>query len=452
VFLFTLAIAVIAGIGFGLTPALSTARTDFVTALKDGWQTSLRGYRRFGLRNLFVVYQVAVSLMLLLVTGFVVIGYQRTTGIDPGFETADLYLLSLDPARDGYSAERSAELLQSLPPRLAGLPTVRALTLAERAPASDMVAIPNIRVSTGAGGDGGEQVQHSVVRQRIGANYFAALGVPLLQGREFTAYDQQASSSAGAAPERETPVVINQTAARELFGGDNPLGGRIRQDKESYIVIGVARDVSSGLMMAKPQPTVNLPLTADHFGGAQAVTLLIRGMAGADTITAVRNEVAAIDSNLTLFNVRPMSEHLDQFNVVIRWSTMMNGGVAVFGMILASIGLAGVTAHAVARRRKEIGIRMALGAGAGQVLRLVMKESVVLVAVGAVLGFAGAVGLARVFSAITAQLAQIFAVGTGDPLLVIGGPLLLVTLALLASYLPARRATRIDPLSALREE
>jgi ABC-type antimicrobial peptide transport system permease subunit len=146
-----------------------------------------------------------------------------------------------------------------------------------------------------------------------------------------------------------------------------------------------------------------------------------------------------------------MGEQVQQFDSLIRWSTVMNGGLGVFSLILAAIGLAGVTAQTVLRRRKEIGIRMALGARGGQVLRLVLKEGAALVLVGSVLGFAGAYGLARVFSAVTAQLAQILDMGTGDPLLLVGAPLLLAGLTMLACYLPARRSMRVDPVAALRE-
>jgi ABC-type antimicrobial peptide transport system permease subunit len=147
-----------------------------------------------------------------------------------------------------------------------------------------------------------------------------------------------------------------------------------------------------------------------------------------------------------------MNERLDQFNTIVRLAKSLYGGIGVFGLILACIGLAGVTAYAVARRRKEIGIRMALGARSSQVLRLVMKEGAVMVAIGSALGFAGAFLVSRALSSITYQLSQAFDKGTADPLLLIGAPLLLASLAMLACYLPARRSARIEPLAALRDE
>src|SRR4029079_11685309 len=173
---------------------------------------------------------------------------------------------------------------------------------------------------------------------------------------------------------------------------------------------------------------------------------------GSDAISALRSELASIDPHLTVFNTRTMSEQLGQMNTLIQLSSTFYGGIGVFSLILASIGLAGVTAYAVARRNKEIGIRMALGASQGQVVRLGMREGAALVMVGSVVGFAGAVLISRALSSMTAELARAFGASTGDPLLLIGAPLLLGGLAILACYIPARKATEVDPLTALRQQ
>jgi ABC-type antimicrobial peptide transport system permease subunit len=171
-----------------------------------------------------------------------------------------------------------------------------------------------------------------------------------------------------------------------------------------------------------------------------------------EAMAAVRAELAVIDPHLTVFNTRTMQDQIARMNSLIQLSSLLYGGIGLFGLVLASIGLAGVTAYAVTRRRKEIGIRMALGARQAQVLRLVLREGAALVAVGTVLGFVGALVISRALAALTAQLADAFGAGTGDPLLLLGAPLLLAGLALLACYLPARRATQIDPLAALRQQ
>jgi ABC-type antimicrobial peptide transport system permease subunit len=443
-------VSVLAGVGFGLAPAIVTARANIVGALK-GSGAPQRRYRRVGLRNLLVVYQVAGSLMLLLVTGYIVVGYQRSAGVDPGFETADLQLFSVDPPRDGYSVERSTALLDTLLQRVPEMTEVDSMTTADRAPFASPSVVPNARVSIEAGD--GVQNFHSVLRLRIGSNYFETLDVPILRGREFDTRDQLSTRSESTQA-RETPVIVNQTAASLLFADRNPLGQRIRQTDQSYVVVGISEDLKSAFLNAATVPTVFLPLTAESFAQSrpQGTTVVLRSRQGVDPIAAVRREVGVLEPDLTIFGARTMDDHVDQFNGYIRLTSVLNGGIGVFALILAAIGLAGVTTHAVARRRKEIGLRIALGARRSQVLQLVLKEGVVLVAVGSVLGFLGAFAFSRVFAALTAEFAQILAMGTGDPLLLIGAPLLLVTLALLACYLPARRATQVDPFLALKED
>ena len=463
VFVATLILAGIVGVAFGLMPALATTRPDVTPALKEGGLAAMRGYRRLGVRNLLVAYQVASSLMLLLIVGFLVLGYKRSSHVDPGFETASLYLIELDPAHDGYTPERSAKLMDLLPERLARLSAVRAVTLAEGTPFGDFVAVPNARFS--APRPAGE-VQRSVVRQRIGASYFATIGVPLARGREFTPQDLRASN----APDAVQPALVNQTGALELFGQQDPVGRRLRDLKtgKSYAITGVSRDLKPGFMSSRPVATVFVPLavdaqasaTTDAFavlttGGAAAApgaTIVFRGGSGSDAIGAVRAELESIDPNLTVFNTRTMTEQIGQMNSIIQLSSTFYGGMGVFGLILADIGLAGVTAYAVARRHKEIGIRMALGASPSQVVRLVMREGGALVAAGTVLGFAGSLMISRALSALTTEFARALDASIGDPLLLTGAPLLLAGLALLACYVPARKVTEIDPLAALRQE
>lgn len=446
VLLFAFAVSVVAGVGFGLAPALAITRTDVSAMLKQGALTPLRGYRRFGLRNLLVVYQVAASLALLLITGYIAFGYGQAARIDPGFDASNLTLYQLDPIHDGYSQPQIEALYEKLPDRLSKLTTVRAVALADAAPFGDLAAVaPNAHFSAPSPqGD----VLRDAIRQRIGMNYFATLGVPLLRGRELSDLDWQQTSG-------PVPVLLNQTAALALFGQDGPLGRTLHDEQHTYTVIGVARDIKSGFMMAKPVSTIFVPLKARsvHVSPAeQGATLVVRGRAGLDTIVDVRNTIASLDPDLTVFNVGSMNERLDQFNTIVRRASDIYAVIGIFGLILASIGLAGVTAYAVARRRKEIGIRMALGARSAQILRLVMKEGAVMVAVGSVLGFAGAFLVSRVLSSLTSQLAETLASSTHDPLLLIGAPLLLASIAMLACYLPARRSARIDPLAALRDE
>jgi macrolide transport system ATP-binding/permease protein len=448
---FTLAVSLAAGIGFGVAPAMVSVRTDIGPVLKQGAQAPLRGYNRFGLRNLFVVYQVAACLALLLVTAFMITGYQHVARLDPGVQVAGLDLFSIDPLRDGYSMERSRALFAKLPEELSRVNGVRAVALAGSSPFSNLATDqPNTRVSAPAGEGEGREVSSAVLRDRIGANYFATLGVPLVRGREFDRRDQDADTPPGIA----SPAIVNQSAARQLFGAGDPIGRTIREGAETYSVIGVARDVRSGSLPPKPVATVFLPLTADWFVRSRAprATILARGPGDQVTLGSVRDQLTSLHPDLTVFNVHTMREDLEKMNTFMQWSSAIYTVLAVFALLLACIGLGGVTAYAVAQRRKEIGIRMALGARSTQVRGLVLREETALVAIGTVLGFGCTSAIARAASSVTAQLASVFQTRTNDPLLVAGIPLLLAAVAFLACYLPARRATRIDPVSALREQ
>jgi ABC-type antimicrobial peptide transport system permease subunit len=200
--------------------------------------------------------------------------------------------------------------------------------------------------------------------------------------------------------------------------------------------------------------TVFLPLTANWFVRSRAprASVLVRGARSAATLAAVREELASLHPDLTVFNVQTMRENLDKMSAFMEWSSAIYVVLGLFSLLLACIGLGGVTAYAVAQRRKEIGIRMALGARGGQVRRLVLREGTALIGAGTLLGVACAAAIARAASSVTAQVASVLQARTDDPRLVVGAPLLLASLAMLACYLPARRATKIDPMSALREE
>jgi putative ABC transport system permease protein len=222
----------------------------------------------------------------------------------------------------------------------------------------------------------------------------------------------------------------------------------------------VVRDLRNDIGISRS--VIYIPLTRRNFARPPAggMTIMVRpdagmdaGMgAGTDALSGVRREIASIDPDLAIFNVRTLNEYLDLSRSSARFAVSTYGGIGVFGLVLAAIGLAGVTSYTVAQRRKEIGIRMALGARKWQALLLVLREGAALVSVGTVLGFLGAFAAAKILSALTNVFVDSLKVGTGDPRLLAGAPLLLATLAMLACYLPARRAAKIDPLKALREE
>ena len=443
---FVFALAILCGIGFSLVPALRVTKADVTPALKEGSALPLPGYRRLGLRNLLMVAQVTGSLMLLLITGFLVMGISKRSGIETKFDPHTMYLLSIDPVREGYTPEKAQALFDKLPERLKNAAAVRSVALAAQAPFS--IDEDNTIPLTAEDSRGAARVEIPAVEVTVGAGYFAALSEPMLAGREFTELDQWTQPDGSKA----LPVVLNESAARGFFGNGKAIGERIKDDKQSYEVVGVAPDLGNGIAIRKS--IIYLPLTQRNFRRPPAggMTVMVRSDAGTDALTAIRHEIASIDPNLIIFNVQALNDYLELTRSSTRFAVSTYGGIGAFGLVLAAVGLAGVTAYAVAQRRKEIGIRMALGARKGQVLQLVLREGTALVSVGTVLGFLGAFGLAKLLSALTNIFVESLKVGTNDPRLVIGAPLLLAMLAMLACYLPARRAARIDPLKALREE
>jgi ABC-type antimicrobial peptide transport system permease subunit len=294
----------------------------------------------------------------------------------------------------------------------------------------------------------GSRVQTTAVEEIVGAGYFAALSEPMLAGRDFIEPDQRIH-----ADRSETlPAIVNESAARGFFGNGNAIGERITDDNKTYEVVGVIRDLRNDIDISRS--VIYLPLTSGNFARAASggITVMVRSDAGTDGLDTIRRKIASIDPNLVVFNGRTLSQYLELSRSSERFAVNTYGGIGVFGLVLASVGLAGVTAYAVAQRRKEIGIRVALGARRAQVLLLVLREGMAIVSVGTVLGFLGAYALAKMLSSVTSVFVQSLMVGMDDLRLVIGAPLLLAGLAMLACYVPARRSSKIDPLKALRQE
>jgi ABC-type antimicrobial peptide transport system permease subunit len=273
----------------------------------------------------------------------------------------------------------------------------------------------------------------------------------MLVGREFADPDERGHKDGS----NTLPAVLNESAARGFFGNGNAIGKRVRDDQQSYEVVGVVRDLKD--VEGFTQSIIYLPFTSRDFARPPAggITILVRSDAGpveTDLLNSTRNQIALLDPNLNIFNMQTLSAYLDRSRSALRFSVQMYGGIGVFGLVLAAIGLAGVTAYSVAQRRKEIAIRTAVGASRAQVLGLVLREGAALVGVGTVLGFLGAIGLAKIVSSLANMFVDALRVGTNDPRLLVGAPLLLAAVALLACYVPARRSTQMDPLKALREE
>jgi len=385
--------------------------------------------------------------MLLLITGFLVMGITKMSDIQTKFDANTMYLLSIDPVRDGYSPEKTAALFEKLPERLKAAGAVRSLALAAQAPFS--IGSATAQLTAAEESRDRSRTVKLVAKETVGPGYFATLSEPMLAGREFGERDLRLETTA------ELPVVLNESAAHGLFGNGNAIGKRINEDQQSYDVVGVVGDLKSGIADDdQPASFMYLPLTRRDFASPPAggITIVVRSDAGKDALRGIRREIASLDPNLNVFDVRTLEEQLEMSRSAIRLALDMYAAMGVFGLILAAIGLAGVTSYAVARRRKEIGIRMALGARKAQVLRLVLREGATLVTVGTVLGFLGAMGLAKMLSSLASIFADSLNVATNDPRLLVGAPLLLASIAMFACYIPARMSAKIDPLKALREE
>jgi predicted permease len=443
----TFFISVLAGVGLGLLPALGVTRTDLAGGLKAHPGASLTRYRRFGLRNLFVVYQVTAAMALVVLMGFMIFGIQQGASRDPGFDTSGLSTFSIDPVRDGYAPEQAAALLAALRERLIERDSVEAVALMDRG-IFQQFGLSDTTVSIPAVGSSAAGATARVALHTVGPGFFAALGVPLLRGAEFSDLDFGARDVAGTV----LPAVINHTAA-ELLGDTDPLGRLIRLDEKVLQVTGVVRYGLPPPFRAAPAPTVFLPLTVPDLlrPRSQGIALVVRARAG-DWSERVRDELHAIDPRLTMFNARTIREQIDDLYNVVRYTTAVYAIVGLFALVLASVGLAGVTAHAAMRRRKEIGIRVALGARSRQILRLVMREGIIMALIGGAIGFGIAYGFARVLIAFSSQLGQAIVLSAADPAQLMAGPALLLVVIALACYLPARRSATADPLVTLREE
>jgi predicted permease len=467
VLLLTLAITAVAGFGFGLIPVIRVTKENLVPALNEGGTVLLSRFRRLTLRNVLMVAQVAGSLTLLVILGLLSLGIQTTLGIQAGFNPQGLYLVSLDPIRDGYSAHATAAFFQKVMERVKTLPSVRSATFTETIPIS--LGITGLRFSAPTSGPDNAQALHGALKYTVGIDYFDTTGIPIVQGRGFRSGDENNSSTA---------VVVSEELVREYWDGQNALGRRIQIENDEafppkimpgsmdyrpalpkgspriYEVVGVAGDVANDLLMSKKRPAVYFPMrNADISSpGLQGVTLIVRANAGGNVLQALRREISAVDGNVVPFDARSMHDHIADFISPLRSAAWTYGIMGIFGMVLASVGLAGMTAYSVVQRHREIGIRMALGARKGDVVRTVMKQGMLLIATGTVIGSGCAWAGSRMLSAMNSSVGQVTATNASDPIVLFGAPLLLGSVALLACYLPARKSTRIEPLLALREE
>jgi predicted permease len=438
VLLFTSLLAVATGVLFGLAPAIQASRPDVVPVLKNEIMPAGRGGRGLrgflSLRQLLVVAQMALSLVSLVAAGAFLQSLSRSERTDTGFEKMGVLVMNFNLGREGYSDERGQQFYEQAVERVAGLPGVRAAAIAQNPPLAGGL----LRSVFPEGQDTTTRDRILVQVNSVGVGYFEAIGIPLVRGRAF------ARTDASGMP---LVVVINETMAERFWPGEDAIGKRFKffGDDQFTTVVGIARNSKYNAVAEDPIPYIYQPMRQNYTPQA-TLHVGAAGDAGA-LASAVRREVQQIDPTLSVFNVRTLAEQVSDSLAPLRTNVVIMAAFGGLALLLASIGLYGVASYSVTQRTREIGVRIALGAGRGRVLGLILGQGLVLVGVGLVVGVLAALGLMSLVSPALAPN-----VNPRSPALLAATAAILSAVALIATSIPAHRAARLDPLRALRTE
>ena len=446
----TLAFSVFATLVAGLGPAWRTTRQDVLPDLKEQ-PAQQGGNRRLSMRNLLVVGQVALSLALLTAAGLFMRGALKAAVADPGFALDGGLVVRVDPALGGYDEARGRTVMRSILQRVRGTAGVRSASLASIVPFGEFQEGRLVqKAGTPKAAEGEPEAGVSATYVVVGTDYFETLRLPIARGRGFSAAEEEA---AGGTPN----AVIDEPLARQLFGGDDPIGQRIQYprrddwpDDGTLEIVGVVAGVRHDMFDKVPVPHVYVPFGRTYRGGMNIHVRLDSGSPAVEAamLGTLRREIRAVDASVPIVSMQSLRQHRD--NSIMLWA--VNSGArlfSVFGgvaLLLAVIGVYGVKSYVVSRRTREIGIRMALGATPGGVLWLVIREGLVLTLSGVGIGLVLSWAVARGVSGL------LYEVSAFDPIVFATAPLTLIAAAVLASYVPARRATRVRPVTALRAD
>ena len=436
--LFTAVVSLATGLIFGLAPAWHSSNPDVVPVLKGlPEMAQKRRLRRFTLRNSLVVAQVALSFTVLVCGGLFIKSFRKAQTMDPGFNNPNGLILSLSPQLVGYDNDQSRNFYRQLVERTRSLPGVDGAGMARLLPLGDSSNSNGPVLKEGETlprGSSGRTIMTNV----IGPGYFQTMQIPLMEGRDFDERDQ---------PKTQSVIVINQRMAEMLWPGESAVGKRIfigTESREPLEVVGVVKTGKYRALAEEPKPYIYYSMTQRRPGNMSLVvrsSVDPRGLVG-----AIRKEVQTLDRNVPVSGVKTMSDHLTYALWAPNMAASFSLAFGVLAVLLSAVGLYSVMAYVVSQRTREVGIRMALGAERSHVLKMITKQGMWLAGVGVVIGLLLALALVRVLSAL---LIGISGYDVGIFVIV---PLLLATVAFVACYLPARRATKVDPLIALRYE
>ena len=433
VLLFAGGVSVATAFIFGLMPALQGSTSSVVAALKESSAAVTPPRGRARLRKALVVAQVALSLVLLVSAGLFIRTLVNAQSVEPGFSARNGVLATIDLLPVGYDEARGRAFHQRLLARVREIPDVQAATLVQRMPlgfGSNSSFVVSIDGYSPAPNE-----EMLVYYNRVGAEHFRTLGIRLLAGREFTDRDAPESTSVG---------IINETMARRYFDGRDPIGGRIRVGTRTVEVVGVARDGKYNNVTERPRPFMYVPLQ-QWYRPDVVLVATTRGDPGR-VVPMLHQAVRELDANVPLFDVRTISEHLEVSVFVQRMIASMLGAFGILALLLATVGLYGVMAAIAAQRTPEIGMRMALGASASDITTLILGQAFGMIGVGIALGLAAAFGATRLFASLLVGVSATDAVSFATT------TALLLIVGLIATFVPARRAASISPLTALRNE
>jgi predicted permease len=435
------ALSLLTGVVFGLIPSLQASRPDLTGALKDDARS--RGFRRSRLRDLFVAGQIAMTMLLLVCAGLFLRALAHASTVHPGAEPERVQTATLDPRAFGRDEGQAREFYRRLLERVRALPGVEGAGLAMMIPVGRAQAGTIVGIEGDASDEADLSDEHSAgVKAEynvVSPGYLQAMKIAVLRGRDFADAD-----AAG----RPAVAIIDETMARRYFPGLDPLGRRFRDADKTYEIVGVAQSGSYRTLNSEPRPFLYLPFAQQGGAGRHSRMMLhVRTAASAaDTYAALRREVAAVDPNVPLQEPMPVSEYISISLLPQRVVTGVAGVFALAGLVLSGLGIFGLVSYSVAQRTHEMGVRMALGAQRADVLKLVLRQGLRVTALGIVLGVAGGLAVTRLLSSL------LYGVSPTDTLTFVGVSVLLASVAMLASYIPARRATRVDPVVALRYE